>query len=116
GRHDWATREALRRLRQRGIAVAPQVDDVDGLRLGVAEDEEVVSDELELEHGFLRRHRRNRELLRLDDRRLVLLDLDRRLLGCDTAVAGVPARGDAPLLPVAPDLTPERVHELVARR
>src|SRR5262245_11002460 len=81
----WIGRSRLKKpnsrlagLDQPVIAVAPAVDDVDHLRPDISEDEEVVPDELELEHGFLGRHRRHGELLRLDDRRLVLLDLDRR--------------------------------------
>src|SRR4029453_15890156 len=116
GRHDRVTTPPLRGLDQPVIPVAPPVDDVDGLSLGVTEDEEVVADELELEHGFLGRHRRDGELVRLDDRRRALLALARRRLGRNAAVAGVPARGDAPLLAVALDLALELAPQLVGRR
>ena len=63
------------------------VDDVHVARFGVAEDEEVVADELELEHGLLGAHRLDRELLRLDDLRL------RPPRGCaSTASGGTPSR------------------------
>src|SRR2546423_10249380 len=54
-------------------AVTAPVDDVDLARLGVLEDEEVVADQLELEHGLLRAHGLHGELLRLDDDGLRLL-------------------------------------------
>src|SRR2546423_7848318 len=54
-------------------AVTAAIDDIDLARLGVLEDEEVVADQLELEHGLLRAHRLDGELLRLDDDGLRLL-------------------------------------------
>src|SRR5947207_2627314 len=67
-------RLTLRRgLDQAVAAVAAAVDDVDLPRLIVAEDEEVVSDQLELQHRLLGAHRLDGELLRLDDLRACLL-------------------------------------------
>src|SRR5207247_9305255 len=60
-------RALRRRLDEAVVAVATPVDDVHFAGLGVLEDEEVVPDELELEHRLLRAHRLHRELLRLDD-------------------------------------------------
>src|SRR5262245_15111855 len=91
-------------LDQPVVPVPPPVDDVDDLRLGVAEDEEVVAHELELEHGLLGGHRRDGELLGLVDPRLVLGRLERPCLGRLGSAAGVPAWSDAPLLAVALDL------------
>ena len=55
------------RLDQAEPAAAAAVDDVDLVRVLVPEDEEVVADELQLDHGLLRAHRLHRELLRLHD-------------------------------------------------
>src|SRR4029079_17341288 len=56
----------LRGLDQSVVAVAAPVDDVDAVGLGVAEDEEVVADELELQNRLFGAHRSHGELLRLD--------------------------------------------------
>src|SRR2546426_175076 len=55
-------------LDQAVVALAAPVDDVHLARIRVPEDEEVVADQLELEHGLLGAHRLHRELLRLADR------------------------------------------------
>src|SRR5512132_1349347 len=55
------------RLDETVRAVPPAVDDVDVQRLGVLEDEEVVAQQLQLEHGLLRAHRLDWKALRLDD-------------------------------------------------
>src|SRR5438045_73250 len=61
------------RLGQAVPAAASPVDHVHLVRLLVAEDEEVVPDQLELEDRFLGVHRLHAELLRLDDLRANLL-------------------------------------------
>src|SRR5262249_23680072 len=65
---------------------------------GVAEDEEVVADELELEDGLLGIHRRaERELLRLDDLRLVTFGHGRHgVRGPPVCPRGSPAAGPPP--------------------
>src|SRR5439155_2639030 len=95
------------------VAVTAPIDDVDLARLGVLEDEEVVADQLELEHGLLRTHRLDGELLRLDDHRLGLVG--HRL--CRLEVRPVVAGGPPPaLLAVALHLPLELVDELIDRR
>src|SRR2546429_1849867 len=94
-------------------AVTAPVDDVDLARLGVLEDEEVVADQLELEHGLVRTHRLDGELLRLDDHRLALVVHGLRLLEARPVVAAGPPPA---LLAVALHLPLELVDELVDRR
>src|SRR5262249_42146185 len=53
----------LLRLDQPVVPVAAPVEDVDLARVRVAEDEEVVADQLQLEGSLLGRHRLDRELL-----------------------------------------------------
>src|ERR671925_818099 len=117
----WAGRSRLKKPMRRLLrldeavrAVAAPVDDVDVVGIRVAEDEEVVPDELELEHRLLGRHRLDRELLRLDEARLARR---RRLFGLRLGErAGLHATATAPLLAVALDLALELVDELVDRR
>src|SRR5947207_6847940 len=62
--------QTLLRLDQPVAALTAAIDDVHLVGVGVSEDEEVVPDQLELEHGLLGGHRLDRELLRPDDLRL----------------------------------------------
>src|SRR2546429_5951778 len=94
-------------------AVTAPVDDVALARLGVLEDEEVVADQLELEHGLVRTHRLDGELLRLDDHRLALVVHGLRRLEARPVVAAGPPPA---LLAVAPHLPLQLVDELVDRR
>src|SRR5207248_1507269 len=105
---------ALRlRLDEAVATVAPAVDDVHLAALRVLEDEEVVPDELELEHCLLRAHGLDRELLRLHDHRLGVVGRRSRSLQRPSVVT----RGPPPaLLPVAGHLALELVDELVDRR
>ena len=90
------------RLDQAVVAVVSAVEDVDLARFEVAEDEEVVADQLELEDRLLGRHRVERELLLLHDHG-VLLGRSGWLVGAVAAHAararGAPSAGSAP--PVA---------------
>src|SRR5436190_5136498 len=113
----------LRRFDQAVPAVVAAVHDVDLVRLLVAEDEEVVADELELVDRLLRAHRVQRELLRLHDHRPALLVRlrVRACLGGAVAVTAVPVvrisvPAVLPLLAVARDLPLELVHQQVDRR
>src|SRR5438552_3296896 len=99
----------LLRLDQAVAALAAAVDDVDLVRVGVAEHEEVVADQFELEHGFLGVHRLDCKLLRLDDLRF--FGHLESFVGCLPAGATAPAS----LLAVAGDLALELVDELVDR-
>src|SRR5439155_26205168 len=67
-------------------AVAAAVDDLDLVRAGVPEDEEVVADELERLDGLLRCHRAEDELLRLHDLRSAVGGRRGRL-GCAAVAA-----------------------------
>src|SRR6185312_5379824 len=100
---------SLLRLDQAVATMTAPVDDVDLVRIGVAKDEEVVPDQLELEHGFLGVHGLDCKLLRLDDLRF-FGHLD-SFVGCLPAGATPPAS----LLAVAGYLTLELVDELVDR-
>src|SRR4029453_5231590 len=80
---------------------------------GVAEDEEVVADELELEPRLVGRHRVNRELLRLRDRNRRVVELEGRCF--EGRRRGAPG-GFTALLAVALHLALEVGDELVDRR
>src|SRR4029079_18991255 len=106
---------SLARLDQPVAAVATPVDDVDLAGVLVAEDEEVVAHQLELEDRLLRAHRMHRELLHLDDHGPALLVGCRPSTSLD-AVALVLAVAASALLAIAGDLAFELVGEQVDRR
>src|SRR3954447_18431405 len=58
---------------QADVAIGPPVHDGRLARVGVREEEEVVPEQVHLQRGFLRRHRLDLELLRLDDPRIVIV-------------------------------------------
>ena len=76
---------ATLRLDEPIVAVAPPVDDVGVVGLGISEQEEIVPHKLELQRGLFHRHRLERELLALDHPTVVGDDeslLRGRLGGC----------------------------------
>src|SRR6478672_7565406 len=99
----------LLRLDQPVATLAAAVDDVHLVRIGVAENKEVMADELQLEHRLFGIHRLDRELLRPDDLRF--FGHLESFVGC--LPAGTPA--PASLLAVSRDLSLELVDETVDR-
>jgi hypothetical protein len=92
------------------------IDDIDFAGIGISEDEEVVPNELELQDGLLGMHRRaQRELLRLDDLRLVLFGHVRNGVRCGAVRASRAAPAVAAAGAVAGDLALELGDELVDR-
>ena len=59
--------QSVIRLNEAVVAIIAAVDNIDRLRLLIAEDEEIVVQEVHLHDGFLDIHRLDDEVFRLDD-------------------------------------------------